>query len=242
MSLLAACASVFLVVGCANETTGPDNLGGFENPYDWVGEMHNKGLDYTLDIVIEDPDQDWTPQEIGILAADYYRSQSKDQSLPAGTGNMDFPSLTGVSLGGKPRYVAYLDSLYDAGVVSDHFRGYAEQILDLCEQGDREGLAGVAEEVDRSAAADEEKVILLAAISVARHSLIYWLKSPKGSLLRSSQMVHPIAAADMVGAAVGGLSTWWNNRNSGSTDWWGIAGGALIGGLGASTMGFIQLG
>jgi hypothetical protein len=242
MSLLVACVWVLLMVGCDSETTGPSDLGGFENPYDWVGEMHNKGLDYTLDIVIEDPDHDWTPEEIGILAADYYRSESKDENLPAGTGDMDFPSLTGVSLGGKPRYITYLDSLYDAGVVSDHFRGYAELVLGLCEQGDREGLATIAEEIDRSAAADEEKAILLAAISVGRHSLSYWSQTPKGCLLGSSQMIHPIAAADMVGAAVGGLSSWWNNRGSGSIDWWGIGGAALIGGLGASTLGFIELG
>jgi hypothetical protein len=237
-----ACALVAIVIGCNSESTGPTDVSTFENPYDWVGEMHNKGLDYTLELAGEDPDHDWTSEEVGNLAAQYYKSQSKDERLPTGAEDMDFPSLTAVSLAGRHRYTAFLDSLYEAGVVSDHFRSFAEAALDLCERGDRDGLAGLAEEVHSSAVADEERVILLATISIGWHSLGYWSRGAGAGRLRSAQMVHPVAAADVVGAAVGGLSTWWNNRNSGHSDWMDIAGGALIGGLGASTLGFLRVG
>lgn len=237
-----ACILVAIGIGCNSESTGPGDGNTFENPYDWVGEMHNKGLDYTLDRIGQDADHDWTSEEVGNLAAEYYEAESKDQRLPTGAEAMDFPSLTAVSLAGRHSYIAFLDSLYEAGAVSDHFRGLAEVALDLCEQGDRDGLADLAEEVHRSAAADEEQVILLATISVAWHSLGYWSKGGGAGRLMSSQMIHPVVAADVVGAAIGGLSTWWNNRNGGQSDWMDIAGGALIGGLGASTMGFLRVG
>ena len=139
-------------------------------------------------------------------------------------------------------YFEHLDSLSTAGVVSDGFVTLAMSIYDFAEGGRRAGVGRLARDISMSGLAAHEEVILLSAVSVAECSIDYWTFEVPYGILRSTALVHPVVAADVVGGVCGGVTAWLSTRNTGHSDWADIAGGAAIGALGASTLGFLRLG
>jgi hypothetical protein len=238
---------VLVLTGCESETTAPEHSqtgqDEFVNPYDWVGEMHNRGLDYALQRIAEDPLADWDPDAIAGLVVEFVESQPEGRSLlAAGVPKTESSQLAAIVSWTVDEYYAHIESLYAQGTVSREFADYATEILDLCLRGSRKGLHQIVADINRLAVRPEEKVILFSAAAVAEHSTAYWSAWPAADALRGTQLINPIAAADVVGGICGGVSTWITTRSTGHSDWADIAGGALIGAVGASTLGFLRVG
>jgi hypothetical protein len=205
--------------------------------------MHNKGLDYTLQRLAEEHRRDWDADGVWQIVEEYVRAQEDSPVLLGGRGTaIEYRSLARIGNGGRGVYFDYLDSLSNAGAVSDGFVVLARSLYDLAERGRRAELAGMARDVNISGLEPHEATILLSAISVAEHSIDYWSYDPHSGNLQGTMLVHPVVAADVVGGVVGGVSTWWNGRYTGHSDWVDIAGGALIGALGTSTLGYLRIG
>jgi hypothetical protein len=235
------------LVGCESETTAPEHskAGPNEsvNPYDWVGEMHNKGLDYALQRIAEAPLADWGPDAVATIVVEFVESQPEGRGLlTAGVPQTESSQLAAIVSWTLDEYYAHIESLYAQGTVSREFADYAVEILDLCLRGSRQGLRQIAADINGLAIRPEEKVILFSAAAIAEHSTAYWSARPAGEALRGTQLIHPIAAADVVGGICGGVTTWITTRSTGHSDWADIAGGALIGAVGASTLGFLRVG
>lgn len=239
-----ACCAILVVIGCESETTAPEHHAReFVNPYDWVGEMHNKGLDYTLDQIAQDPLADWDANSVEKVVFGFVESEPGVQNLLAtGAPNMALREIVEAISWTTDGYYDYIAALHSEGAVSQRFAEYATEILDLSLRGSIKGLREIAGDINGSSLEQGEKVILLAAASVAEHSTRYWSARPATEALCSAQLIHPIAAADIVGGVCGGVSTWLTTRYTGHSDWADIAGGALIGALGASTLGFVKVG
>jgi hypothetical protein len=238
---------LMVLVGCETETTAPEHhqgdQGEFDNPYDWVGEMHNKGLDHALSRIAADPSADWGPDAVKTVVMEFVQSEpGGPHLLAAGVSDVDFRDLAAIGLWTVDAYHGYISTLYTEGKVSHEFADYATLILDLCLQGSAERLNHIAGGIHNSAMPQGEKVILLSAVAVAKHSTEYWSTRPATEVLRGTQALPPIAAADLVGGVCGGVTTWVTTRGTGHSDWMDIAGGALIGAVGASTLGFLKVG
>ncbi len=238
---------VLVLIGCESETTAPEHSQAGQdecvNPYDWVGEMHNKGLDYALQRIAEAPLADWGPDEIASIVVEFVESQPDGRSLlAAGVPKTETSQLAAIISWTVDDYYAHIESLHAQGVVSSEFADYATEILDLCLRASMQGLRQIVADINRLAVRPEEKVILLSAAAVAQHSTAYWSAWPPAETLRGTQLINPIAAADVVGGICGGVSTWLTTRSTGHSDWADIAGGVLIGAVGASTLGFLRVG
>jgi hypothetical protein len=239
-----ACCAILVVIGCENETTAPErDQEDFANPYDWVGEMHNKGLDYTLDRIAQDPRADWDVGAVEAVVLEFAESEPDGRVLlTAGTSDMALDQIAGIIAWTTDGYYAYIETLHGEGKVSQGFADYATEILDLCLRGSNQGLREIAADINDSSLEQGEKVILLAAASIADHSSRYWSAWPATDTLCDAQLIHPIAAADIVGGVCGGVSSWLTTRYTGHSDWTDIVGGALIGAVGASTLGYVKVG
>lgn len=228
------CISVFIsIYGCSNEVFYDEHHDSqvsdyWENPYDFVGEYHNKGLIHILQELKTEAKVTTrgiptipTIDEIRILTESYCQENILESN------GVQYPIDT------KNSTIIYSETLPKTRSLKKQFSSDAQYYLSLFEQNLKnpkdvnslndfmQKTKEIEQEIYLSNIQEEEKVILLISYAVGRHSLEFWLEVSGQEVLplvktRSESFsdwwshyvtpaIESVVKADFAGAAAGAL-------------------------------------
>lgn len=202
---------------CATENNedAAVNVNPVVNPYDFLGELHNSGLDAVRDSLSSSRSISTQTEEDVIRFAKQYCEHvlNTDERLLS-SDSVALGNIIAVDLGrtraGNDDFMDVTDTVYSEKALT-----LLKTIIDISETNDytyiKEQFAKIEEDILRTHA-DEyteiDRTILLGSLSVGKYSNEYWNGTDFASGTRSGVPFRTIVKADLVGAARG----IWANR------------------------------
>ena len=180
-----------------------------ENPFDFIGELHNKGLDAIKDSIMNDN----TRAADVVTFNDIMRySEGFCQHIYNTDDRFLKTTLEGISISNVPTRVSEDDFLdTNDTIFSAKAKSLLEEIIKVAETNDysliKERFAEYEKEILVSHAQDytnSDRAILLSSLAVGKYSNEYWKEETSTRAATTSQIVK----ADLLGAARG----IWKNR------------------------------
>ncbi len=196
-----------------------------DNPYDWIGEMHNDCVDKIIEQVTA---KGTTPSEhdICVLASELVAEGVSanlgvdpiEESHMKTATRMMKESFKGFRI--EPaEAIAYVGSLADQGIVSQDFSQFARTIILAANRGSHWRLNRIEQRIIEADIDEAERASLLAMTSVWRHSLKYWSRKLGDDVVVE---MNPILAADIAGACFGAGRWFWDRYRGVNNDWWDL--------------------
>lgn len=187
---------VLVCVSCNKDTQKSDVIqeSSVENPFNFVGEVHNSGLDYVMSSLPETKSAVSLNEEIDCLANsfcdDLFKRDDRFSVVPmTKSGQIDSSSYN------------------DAVELSSEASAYLDKIIEVANSGDYEYIKekySIFEEELLAEGADNfteyENALLLCTIAVGKYSNEYW-KDIETSTTKG--LVMSLIAGDAIGAAKG---------------------------------------
>lgn len=229
-SLLIKIASIVLGLGLSacsqNNSIHPeqDDLSKVENisnPYDYIGELHNKGLDYTRARLMEYKGLRSLSQAEKTKLIESYVSEFVDEEAKQDQRLKEIPSSSLRSLRSQPADTTLK--------ISQQVTLELENLYQVCASNDYEKIKSyIAEEekrilISKDIYTSDERNLLLVSLAVGKYSNEYWIQYLPTSEFRISDSGKRIIAADVLGAGAG-------IRNNAAI----IVAGGAIGGVGTA--------
>lgn len=196
LAFAAVLAVSALIVGCNKDISTNENVQSeteFCNPFDFVGEMHNAGLDAVLSALPETKSTAVSTEEIERLTDDFCEKVfSNDERF--------FVSPTTKS--GE-----YESSEQEEIKISEEASEYLDKIIAVASTNNydyiKEQYASFEEDIllsDSNIFSDYEETLLLCTIAVGKYSNEYWKEFTQ---VQTKGLVAAIVAGDAIGAVHG---------------------------------------
>lgn len=176
--------------GSNQRYTDPGNIANPDNPMDYVGRIHNEGLDYVLDHRADwHCDPNLMEQKGCELSAQFYANSSYGQ------GPASYPSVLAQISSNVDMYQAIgIDGVIE-NVGSAGLKEYLNEMVDLIEAYNDStqidtliaSIKQIEQDVNASSLSPDDKAMFNGAASIARYSSSYWFGE---TILPASQWVH----------------------------------------------------
>lgn len=217
---------IMWIIGCSKEqSVTQSNQSSFNNPYGWVGKLHNEGLNFAKSRLSKINGTITTDAVIAVTEEFMVSKEDELQEYGIKPYDIDYESIISYSKGVFANFVGYLDSCKSNGLISETYFEYLSVILQYADIQDTTSISSLAKEIMESNLTDDERSALLSVIAVGISSAEYW-GTESNQLAKT--MVPPILLADVIGAiggAIAGVPGGWAGVG------WGALGGAVAGSL-----------
>jgi hypothetical protein len=220
------------LTGCseerATEVTGEAVV---PNPYEWVGELHNEGLEFAI-LQIGGRSKVEMGDVVDLVDQFLVQNSDKLSTREARPGGLDWAKVIEPAVGGKNRFLQHLADLEEDGAISNEFRAMAEEAVELTWRGDMDGLRSLEETVRNQSLVEAERIGVLSAIAVGSHSNQFWQSRTPRDISKAATW-RRVVTADLCGALGGAIAGGIIGGGGGALA------GAIGGAVGASTGEFL---
>ncbi len=226
---------VALITGCESDIAIPAEADHFENPYDWVGKKHNEIVEHALQEAQAEgvePSVSWVITCVSSYM-DGMPLEGTNERLRSSPDDLSVEYAVRMVTEGEHFVRSIIDSLAASGIASQDFRAHVGALLSEAYLADPERFDKLAKDIWDTDYNPTEKMILLCAASIGKHTSIFWTSKVPERVNLASQAIPPIVLIDIGGGILGGIIEATRNDSGWQDIFWGVLGGAA----GASTLG-----